>query len=412
MADNQYTPPGGRLARRSLKRRLNREDVAADLASRVALEDDRARLRAIRLIKLAAIFRIALITLPILAPMSVAWTGQAGFAMKVIGWTFSAALLYAAAYELTVAFCGWMYHEARSDGDSGLEYRVATWVFMLGSATQQWWHYSNHWHATPRAVTFSSMTVIGLVIWELYARLVHRRKLRADHLISTARPRVGLVRWVRFPRRSWTAWSLTIKLGYATIDQAWSAADQYWTARELVADQRSAGPRRKAGRGPLVRPDQSAEVTAVVRPDHQQPSPVVRAPALPAGGPPPVRTSPAPTSGGVPAGPARTAGPVGPAGTPQAQKTPVPPRAPVVQPTPSPVAAPSPVAPTAPGDPFTPTSVEMSAIDALNDRGERLNRTSVGAEVRKTTTISTTRAARLAEWGRDQNGGPQLKAVI
>ncbi|MER5302276.1 hypothetical protein ABT039_22840 [Streptomyces lasiicapitis] len=167
-----------------------------------------------------------LVIVPILAPMVVAWTGQSGFAMKVLSWSFAASLIYAAAYELTTAYCAWLYDQARRDGDKGWEYRIATWLFGFGAAVQQWWHYSSDWSATPKAVTFSAMSMVGVVLWELFARLVHRRKLRKDKNLPPALPSLGMARWTRYPVRSWTARSLMIDnpVRWANSDAAWTQA--------------------------------------------------------------------------------------------------------------------------------------------------------------------------------------------
>lgn len=214
-----------RLDRKFRKRELARQDLAESLHLKNDLNTDRSLIMGRRVSAIKTAARFGLVSIPVLAPMVVAWTGQAGFAMKIIGWDLPAAILYAAAYELTTTFCAWMYHEARSDGDGGFEYRAATWAFALGSATQQWWHYSTDWHATPRSVTFASMTIIGLIVWELYARLMHRRTLRKLGLRSEVMPKIDLVRWIRFPKHAWRAWSHMIRTGERDIECAWVAAD-------------------------------------------------------------------------------------------------------------------------------------------------------------------------------------------
>ncbi len=69
---------------------------------------------------------------PITAPMAVAWTGQAGFAEDILGWVVPFTILFAAAWELSTAFVGWMYHQARQSGDAGTLYRVSTWISPSG----------------------------------------------------------------------------------------------------------------------------------------------------------------------------------------------------------------------------------------------------------------------------------------
>ncbi|MFJ2271854.1 hypothetical protein ACIOHO_37190 [Streptomyces sp. NPDC087849] len=183
---------------------------------------------------------------PITAPMAVAWTGQAGFAEDILGWVVPFTILFAAAWELSTAFVGWMYHQARQGGDAGTLYRVSTWIFALGAAVMNFWHASGmpkegsrvwdakeeiwteqitYWHFTPKAVAFAAMSIVGMVLWELYASLIHRRKLREDGRVAKARPSIGAVRWLRYPVHSFTAWSLAITdPRLTTLDRAWTAA--------------------------------------------------------------------------------------------------------------------------------------------------------------------------------------------
>ncbi len=193
---------------------------------------------------------------PITAPMAVAWTGQAGFAEDILGWVVPFTILFAAAWELSTAFVGWMYHQARQGGDAGTLYRVSTWIFALGAAVMNFWHASGepvpgsrvwdakaeiwteqitYWHFTPKAVAFAAMSIVGMVLWELYASLIHRRKLREDGRIAKARPSIGAVRWFRYPVHSFTAWSLAITdPRLTTLDRAWTAAGAELADRKAV----------------------------------------------------------------------------------------------------------------------------------------------------------------------------------
>ncbi|RPK55917.1 hypothetical protein [Streptomyces sp. ADI95-17] len=193
---------------------------------------------------------------PITAPMAVAWTGQAGFAGDILGWVMPFTILFAAAWELSTAFVGWMYHQARRGGDAGTLYRVSTWTFALGAAVMNFWHASGeptpgsrvwddaaqawteqitYWHFTPKAVAFAAMSIVGMVLWELYASLIHRRKLREDGKVAKARPSIGMVRWVRYPVHSFTAWSLAITdARLTTLDRAWTAAGADLADRKAV----------------------------------------------------------------------------------------------------------------------------------------------------------------------------------
>lgn len=83
-----------------------------------------------------------------------------------------------------------------------------------------------------------------MVLWELYASLIHRRSLREDGKVAKARPSIGAVRWVRYPVHSWTAWSLAITdASLTTLDRAWAAAGAELAVRETVRTAKGADRR-------------------------------------------------------------------------------------------------------------------------------------------------------------------------
>ncbi|MBZ2410793.1 hypothetical protein HX747_30690 [Streptomyces sp. L06] len=271
-----------RLERKRLKDAAREERLAARTARREEARQRRhARREGLpttgerlsRFVKINAERLLAI--LPITAPMAVAWTGQAGFAEDILGWVTPWTILFAAAFELSTAFVGWMYHQARNDGDAGTLYRVATWIFAMGAAVMNFWHASGepvpgtrvwdaaasqwteqvtYWHFTPKAVAFAAMSIVGMVLWELYATLLHRRKLRKDGKVAKARPSIGVVRWVRYPAHSFTAWSLAITDSrLTTLDRAWTAAG------DRLADRKAVSKTRRAVRKAVRKADRKAD---------------------------------------------------------------------------------------------------------------------------------------------------------
>lgn len=375
-----------RLDRKFRKRQLQREDNEGE-------REFKARRRAERLTSFKAscinVARAAVVVGPITAPMSVAWTGQIGFATGVLAWPFAGGVLYAAAYELTTVFCGWLYHEARKDGDGGFIYRLAMWAFAAGAAAQQWWHYLDpDGTASYRSVTFASMTLVGVIVFELFARLVHRRKLRRDGKVDDSRPRFGLMRWLRYPRRTFDAWSLTIQdpTRFNTVDLAWSEADRVaiQRGRRKVAKRlaRSTADPAQVGSGRRWFRRQTVEVVvdrAEIQPEtpadparSEQPTPQVD--------PQPER--PALESGQT----AHDEGVKPPATPPQASDS--------------------------NGDEFQPTDLEKKAVALLVETGRNINRANCADAVRELEGgIATKRAALLAAWGRQNEPGSRMRAV-
>jgi len=325
--------------------------------------------------KLGRATQTAMIVGPITAPMSIAWTGQIGFAQGILKWPFAGGVMYAAAYELSIIFCAWMYHEARKDGDSGAYYRMLTWAFAIANGVQQWWHWSDDWKATPRSVTYSIMTAVGILIWEAYAKLIHRRKLRADGKLSGARPRIGLARWMRYTRISWTAWSGSVRHGFDNFQDMWTWAevevDRKTSDRSKTADLKRKLKEANARVSDLEKIDRKLIKGKVERTDQQPDPKQIEPDLLPATlDPEPINPGPLPQMKEIEAGP-------------------------------------QPADPGPESGEFAPTAAEKQAIDEMIERGIRINRTEVANYIRENRVdlgqpegIATKRAAEVAAWGK------------
>jgi hypothetical protein len=194
----------------------------------------------------------ALLILPILFPMAVAWVGQIRFAMDVMGWALPPAIVFAAGFELSTAYVarlGWL---SRAAGDSALLFRFATWGFAAGAALMNYWHAAGPDFApTGAAVSYGLMSITGVVLWELLSTYRHRTALRAEGKLPAARPRYGLARWIWFRPLTRLAWLLALRDGYTTTDLAWRAA---LTSVDLYGSARAARNAVRAGR-PVPRPE-------------------------------------------------------------------------------------------------------------------------------------------------------------
>jgi hypothetical protein len=234
------------IERRRQEIQLQKEQRAAKKQERDTKRLERQQARAklfARIHKLTpTLGRRVMIYGPIIAPMAVAWIGQIGFAHDKLGWPLAGALVFAAAWELTTAFAGWMYHQARKDGDRGTLFRCATWLFACSAGAMNYWHALDGvsiYKPTPKAVSYGAMSLVGIALWELYSSLIHRKHLRAEGIVPSARPRFGIARWARYPRITWTAWSLAVRYGIKKVDEAWSAAVVEIERKDRARDHRS-----------------------------------------------------------------------------------------------------------------------------------------------------------------------------
>jgi hypothetical protein len=180
---------------------------------------------------------------PILFPMAVAWIGQIQYARTIMGWPLPGAVVFAAGFELSTVYVARLDWKARGEGDHGLVFRAATWVFAALAATMNYWHAAGPGlRPNGEAVSYGAMSLAGVVLWELLSTYRHRSRLRAAGTLPPRRPRFGLARWVWFPRVTHLARLLALREGHTLTEQAWraalEAAGRHGSVRAAVADLR------------------------------------------------------------------------------------------------------------------------------------------------------------------------------
>jgi hypothetical protein len=216
----------------------------------------RARRTARRAAVWAAVPRLAeraLFAGPILFPMAVAWIGQIQYARTVLGWPLPGAVVFAAGFELSTVYVARLDWKARGQGDHGLVFRAATWMFAALAATMNYWHAAGPGlRPNGEAVSYGAMSLAGVVLWELLSTYRHRSRLRAAGTLPPRRPRFGLARWVWFPRVTHLARLLALRDGHTLTEHAWraalDAAGRHGSVRVAVADLR--GRHRGTPAGP------------------------------------------------------------------------------------------------------------------------------------------------------------------
>lgn len=181
-----------------------------------------------------------LTALPIGMAMSVAWIGQIGFALHVLAWPVFGAVLFAGGLEASTLLALGLYIRARRAGDRGTAPRLVALGLAVNAAAM------NYWHATPHraAVAFAAMSLVAPGLTELVASERHRAALRDSGRLPARRPRFGVAHWLRFPVRTFTAWSLALRDGVTTTAAALAVAD-----RELAG---RTGSRRRLRRARML----------------------------------------------------------------------------------------------------------------------------------------------------------------
>jgi hypothetical protein len=195
----------------------------------------------------------ALFVGPILFPMAVAWIGQIQYARTIMGWPLPGAVVFAAGFELSTVYVARLDWKARGQGDHGLVFRAATWMFAGLAASMNYWHAAGPGLSpNGEAVSYGAMSLAGVVLWELLSSYRHRSRLRAAGTLPPRRPRFGLARWVWFPRVTHLARLLALRDGHTLTESAWRAALEaagwHGSVRAAIAELR--GRHRIAPEGP------------------------------------------------------------------------------------------------------------------------------------------------------------------
>jgi len=238
------------------------EQDAAKAARRAAHKTRSAQAWRARAVALRRLGEAGLWIGPILAPMAVAWVGQVQFAMGILGWPLWAALVFAAAFELTTAYVARLDFMARHDGDSGSIFRAATWLFALIAAAMNYAHAAGPGMTpTGPAVAYGLMSLTGIALWELLSLYRHRKHLRGEGLLPAPLPRFGFARWTNFPAITWMARRLAIRDGHTTVETAWQAATDHWAER-AACKTASRNAKTNAANTPTHKPSRTGKAAA------------------------------------------------------------------------------------------------------------------------------------------------------
>jgi Protein of unknown function (DUF2637) len=101
--------------------------------------------------------------------------------------------------------------------------RVTLFAFTGASAAANWWH-GLYASGISGALYLGSMSLAVAWVFDLILRGIRSAARRRAGRLSDPLPKFGLAHWVRYPRLTFTAWSLAIKEGHKTPRAALDAA--------------------------------------------------------------------------------------------------------------------------------------------------------------------------------------------
>ncbi|AEA29077.1 hypothetical protein Psed_7020 (plasmid) [Pseudonocardia dioxanivorans CB1190] len=158
----------------------------------------------------------------ILAPVALSFSSLVAWAEAALGlngpWPYIVPVALDAAALLSMALT---FH-AVTHAESATFPRALVWVFALGSA------FANHRHGETvgpdAAIFFPAMPIAAAVLLEVTLRRVRRTVLAELGVTERPLARFRLVRWARFPRETFAAWSTAVEHGLSSPIDALAVA--------------------------------------------------------------------------------------------------------------------------------------------------------------------------------------------
>jgi hypothetical protein len=112
---------------------------------------------------------------------------------------------------------------AELTGESSGRARVTLFVFTGASAAANWWH-GELAGGIESALYFGGLSLAVAWVFTLVLRQIRLGARRRAGLVTDRLPRFSAAHWLRFPRLTYRAWSLTVRDGYPTARAALDAA--------------------------------------------------------------------------------------------------------------------------------------------------------------------------------------------
>ncbi|MFD8999889.1 DUF2637 domain-containing protein [Streptomyces sp. NPDC059582] len=146
--------------------------------------------------------------------------GLVGFGEQNLGLSGGWEYLVPFGLDGAAMFCSVLAVREASHGDAALGSRILVWTFAGAAAWFNWVH-------APRGIGhdgapqfFSGMSLSAAVLFDRALKQTRRAALREQGLVPRPLPQIRIVRWLRAPRETYSAWSLMLLEGVRSLDEA------------------------------------------------------------------------------------------------------------------------------------------------------------------------------------------------
>lgn len=151
---------------------------------------------------------------------ALSFKGLVGFGEENLGLSGGWEYLVPFGLDGAAMFCSVLAVREASHGDAALGSRILVWTFAGAAAWFNWMH-------APRGIAhegapqfFAGMSLSAAVLFDRALKQTRRAALREQGLVPRPLPQIRIVRWLRAPRETYSAWSLMLLENVRTLDEA------------------------------------------------------------------------------------------------------------------------------------------------------------------------------------------------
>ncbi|MCT9006082.1 DUF2637 domain-containing protein [Streptomyces rhizosphaerihabitans] len=146
--------------------------------------------------------------------------GLVGFGEQNLGLSGGWEYLVPFGLDGAAMFCSVLAVREASHGDAALGSRILVWTFAGAAAWFNWVHAPRGMAHAGAPQFFAGMSLSAAVLFDRALKQTRRAALREQGLVPRPLPQIRIVRWLRAPRETYSAWSLMLLENVRSLDEA------------------------------------------------------------------------------------------------------------------------------------------------------------------------------------------------
>ncbi|WRZ89812.1 DUF2637 domain-containing protein [Streptomyces sp. NBC_01007] len=146
--------------------------------------------------------------------------GLVGFGEQNLGLSDGWEYLVPFGLDGAAMFCSVLAVREASHGDAALGSRILVWTFAGAAAWFNWVHAPRGMAHAGAPQFFAGMSLSAAVLFDRALKQTRRAALREQGLVPRPLPQIRIVRWLRAPRETYSAWSLMLLENVRSLDEA------------------------------------------------------------------------------------------------------------------------------------------------------------------------------------------------